>query len=186
MSATTRQLSVVDLETIPDDGYRYELIEGALTVSPAPSRAHQTILQELSFRLHSWVRGGRIGRVFTAPVDVRFSAIDQVQPDLLVLLGDNLTNYRGNTVLGAPDLVVEIISPSSRRHDSVSKFALYAAHGVKEYWLADADQRWLRFYTLRDGVYEEILPVAGQLASIVLPGFTVDIELLFATLDEEF
>ena len=111
--------------------------------------------------------------------------LDQVQPDLVVLLNATLHAYRGNTVFAPPDMVVEAISPSSRRHDAERKFALYAEHGVRECWLADPERRTLRAYVLRHGAYEEIAPVDGRLPSIVIPGLSVDIARLFASLDED-
>lgn len=185
MSATVKLLTVDDLKTFPDDGNRYEIVEGALFVSPAPSRAHQTILQELLLLIQGVLSASRLGQAFFAPVDVRFTDFDQVQPDLVVLLNATLYAFRGNTVFAPPDMVVEAISPSSRLHDAERKFALYAEHGVRECWLADPERRTSRAYVLRQGAYEEIAPVDGRLTSIVIPGLSVDIARLFASLDED-
>lgn len=183
MTALGRLLTVDDLETFPSDGKRYEVIGGELIVSPAPSQRHQLLQLEIAALLRDHVRPHRLGRAYTAPVDVRFTAIDQVQPDVVVLLKERRHIYTANVMHGPPDLAVEIISPSSRQTDPTVKYRLYEQHGVKEYWLVDPEARTLRLFALRDGRYVESQPKAGTLHSEVLPGLTVDLAALFAELD---
>ena len=183
MSLLTRPLTVDDLDQFPDDGKRREIIEGELYVSPAPSRAHQTFSSELHNLFHQTVVVTGWGRVYSAPVDVRFSAEDQVQPDLLVIRRDRLDMYRGNTVFGPPDIVVEILSPSNRAYDLVTKARLYAAANVPELWIADPDEPGLRISALSDGQYHPVEPAAdGTLRSTVVPGLVVALTDLFASL----
>jgi Uma2 family endonuclease len=124
-----------------------------------------------------------LGQVLFAPVDVRFSDRDQVQPDLLFIRGERLDIYQGHTVQGAPDLVVEIVSPSDRSFDEVRKRALYEANGVPEYWIVDPKARTLRLLVLTEGRYVEAAPRDGRLRSTVLPDLVVDPAALFAGLD---
>lgn len=183
MTAFGRLLTVDDLETFPNDGKRYEIVGGELIASPAPSEHHQLLVGELLVLLHGHVRGRRLGRVYPAPVDVRLSAIDQVQPDIVVLLNERRHIYTANVMHGPPDLAAEIVSPSSRVTDPTVKFRLYEQHGVREYWLVDPDARTFRFFVLREGRYEETQMEGGVLHSALLPGLAVDTAGLFAELD---
>ena len=116
-------------------------------------------------------------------MDVRLSPHDVVQPDLLFIRRERLHLYQASGVVdGPPDLVVEILSPSSRSIDLIRKPALYARGGVPEYWQADPDRRTLRIFVLRHGLYDEVLPENGPLRSTVLPGSVIDPTALFANL----
>ncbi|MGH2531124.1 MAG: Uma2 family endonuclease [Thermomicrobiales bacterium] len=121
--------------------------------------------------------------MYYAPVDVRFADDTQVQPDLLVIRNERRHIYQGNTVHGAPDIVVEIISPSNPAYDQVAKRRLYEAAGVLEYWMADPGARTFRMLALRNGPYVPVEPIAGVFHATVVPGLTVDPLALFAALD---
>jgi Uma2 family endonuclease len=178
-------LTYQDLEDFPDDGKRREIVGGKLYVSAAPLRKHQKLSGRLHILVHNQIEAAGLGEVYYAPVDVRFPNGDQVQPDLLVLLNRSLDRYRGNTVFGPPDNVVEILSPSSVSYDRVEKAELYAAQGVLEYWLADADRPELVILALRDGAYVQIQPEPdGRLRSTVVPDLIVDPARLFAGLGD--
>ncbi len=185
MSTSTHLLTYDDLCRIPDDGKRYEIIGGELLVSPSPVRAHQELLSFLHLVVGNYVRQHHLGRLYFAPVDVRLSPRDVVQPDLLFIRHDRLDIYhaRGD-VQGPPDLVVEIVSPSSVETDPGRKFDLYAASGVSEYWLADPATRRFQLFVLREGRYTESAPVAGRLHSTVIAGLVLDPAELFAGIDQ--
>jgi Uma2 family endonuclease len=158
-------------------------------VAAAPAREHQRLLGRLHVLLHEAVEEPGLGEVSMAPVDVRFSERDQVQPDLLVLLNDNLGRYRGNTVFGPPDLVVKIASPSTRRYDDVEKAHLFAANGVPESWQPvpptpeHPTGGSFRIQILRSGLYVPVAPDDdGRLHSTVVPGLTVAPSALLAGL----
>jgi Uma2 family endonuclease len=185
MSTLHRLYTVDDLETFPDDGLRYEIIGGELIVSPSPSKRHQRMEMRLSYLLVDQVELRGIGWVYSSPVDVRFSPSDQVQPDLLVLLAEHDEMYRGNTIHGAPDLVIEIVSPGSQNRDREVKFGLYERNGVPEYWLADPMAGTIRQYALRAGRYEEVAQEGGLLRSTAIPGLVIDVPALSAVLDTE-
>jgi len=119
MSYQIPLLTAGDLDQFPDDGKRREIIAGELYVTPAPAKPHQQLAGHLYVVPYNAVVLNELGEVYFAPVDVRFSESDQVLPDLVVLLHERRGIYRGNTVYGAPDIVVEILSPSNRSVDLV-------------------------------------------------------------------
>ncbi len=183
MSLQTRPLTADELDQFPNDGERREIIEGELYVTAGPAKKHQRLLGRLHVAFYEAVEVPRLGEVYMSPVDVRFSDGDQVQPDLIVLLGERVNIYQGHIVFGPPDLIVEILSPSNRSYDEVEKARLYAANGVPEYWIADPDAPALRPQALVEGRYVPIEPDAdGRFRSIVVPGLILDPARLFAGL----
>ncbi len=176
-------LTYDDLIAMPADGQRYELINGEVCVSPAPHRLHQKVSFRLTLQVGSHVEPLALGELYYAPVDVRLSPHDIVQPDLIFLLRDRLHLYRGSVVEGPPDIVVEILSPSTRQTDLVRKAALYARAGVPEYWQLDLEARTLRILALHEGQYREVAPDdEGRLRSIILPDLLIDLQALFGDL----
>src|SRR5918993_721166 len=125
-----------DLVSLPDDGRRYEIIEGELYEMPAPSWDHAVTIMNLILLLAPVVQALG-GRVLTAPLDVFFEGADPVQPDIVVLLPESAAIGAGRGVEGAPDLLIEVLSPTNRGHDLLTKRALYARAGVREYWIVD-------------------------------------------------
>lgn len=185
VAAIERPLTYEDLEGFPEDGKRREVVGGKLYVSPAPLKKHQRLSKRLVVVFHEQVERPGRAEVFHAPVDVRLPNGDQVQPDLIVLLLDHLDRYKRNTVIGPPDIVVEIFSPSSFSYDKTEKAALYAALGVPAYWQADPDTPELRILELRGGNYVPVPPDAdGRLRSRLVPDLVVDPVALFAGLDD--
>ncbi|MDP9370400.1 MAG: Uma2 family endonuclease [Chloroflexota bacterium] len=178
-----RAMTYSDLEQLPEDiSQRHEIISGELFVSPSPDLYHQRV----SGRLHAWLfdhvtkRG--LGEVFSAPTDVKLSEYNVVVPDIaFVSRGRAGITANGQVIDGAPDLVVEIVSPSTRRRDLTHKFALYATAGVQEYWLVDLIAQKLQALTLIDGLYQPI-PGDGVPRSRILPDLTIDLDDLFAGL----
>jgi Uma2 family endonuclease len=125
-----------DLLRIPENGKRYEVIEGTLYEMTGTSWAHGTVVANLIALLLPLVRSlGGIWR--TAPIDVFFAGADPVQPDIFVLLPDGNAEPSERGVEGAPDLIVEVLSPSNRAHDLLTKRGLYERAGVREYWMVD-------------------------------------------------
>lgn len=183
LTSNPRPFTYDDLIAMPTDGQRYELIDGDVCVSPAPHRVHQELVGRTFLLLHSEGAAKGLGKVYMAPVDVRLSPHDIVQPDLIFLLRDRLHLYRGSVVEGPPDIVVEILSPSTRQTDLVRKAALYARAGVPEYWQLDLEARTLRILALHEGQYREVAPDAeGRLRSIILPDLLIDLRVLFGDL----
>jgi Uma2 family endonuclease len=183
MSIATRRYTYQDLLNTPDDGKRYEIIDGELYVSAAPAKPHFWLSSLWFSWLAGHVRDRDLGMVFHAPVDVRFDEENTVEPDLLFIRKERLQIVKHNFVDAAPDLLVEIESPSTRRIDRGKKFELYRTFGVPEYWVANPDKRNLRVYVLSAaGAYERVQPVAGRLRSTVLPDLVIDLSEVFGGL----
>ncbi len=135
------------LESLPDDGQRYEIIDGELFVTPAPARSHQLVLAALFSRLEAYLRASTVGRLLFAPVDVRRGPKRNVQPDLLAVRLDALRANEGPFDFSDVLLVVEALSPTTARADWHVKRPLYQSVGIPQYWLVDIDarsiHRWL-------------------------------------------
>jgi Uma2 family endonuclease len=144
-------------------------------MSPAPSPEHQEISAEFGFLILGFVKRKKSGKVLFAPMDVKLSASQVVQPDILFISNPHLKIITKKCVEGVPDLVVEIISPSSHYRDTVEKKALYERFGVKEYWLIDPANRVMEVFSLQNGKYALHAFVAeeGQASSALLEGFEV-------------
>lgn len=171
-----------DYLLFPDDGRRHELIGGEHYVTPAPTTVHQRFLGNLYSVLRQYVLDHQWGEVFFAPVDIILSNRDVVQPDLLFLSRERLGRLGRENVKGAPDLVVEVVSESSRYQDKKLKKNLYASHDVREYWLADPELQILEVYRrdeanqlVKVGEYED----GGELTSLLFPDLRVDLNALW-------
>ncbi len=183
MSLLNRPLTYDDLLQMPDDGNRYELIDGELYVSPPSSPRHQRLAYRLVRLLGDQVDPNAIGEIYFAPLIVKLSDRRVVQPDLLFINRERLSIVTADGIEGPPDLVVEILSPSTRVTDEVLKGKLYADAGVPEYWLADPSEASLRIFVLIDGDYQEVPHEGGSVRSYALPGLMIDVAALFCDLD---
>lgn len=150
-------LSEDDLADVPDDGRRYELVNGTLVVTPAPNVRHQTCVTAIWLLLHSARTAGH--RVFVAPLDVRLSDTTVLQPDVFVARASDLTEAR---LEAAPLLAVEVLSPSTRLVDLGTKRLVFEAAGVPAYWLVDPEVPRLTVLELDGGRYAERASVAGD------------------------
>jgi Uma2 family endonuclease len=165
---------------LPDDGRRYEILEGELHVNPAPTTIHQTISKRLQLELMLQLERTGKGVLFNAPVDVIFSDATVAQPDLLVMAPArrNLISERG--IEGPPDLIVEILSPRTERTDREIKFRLYASAGVREYWIVDARARRVEVFSLEPTGYGEPTSYRpGTQARSAIFEFAVSVDALF-------
>ncbi len=174
------KLTYADYRETSDDE-RYELLDGELSMTPAPNIAHQHVGMKLGTRLDTFVEEGDRGMVFSAPTDVALSDTDIVQPDLLFISREREHILTRANIRGAPDLIVEIRSDSTAERDGTLKRALYAEHGVQEYWLADPEAMTITVLLLgEDGFAEVATYQKGQtLTSPTLPGFSVNLDELF-------
>lgn len=171
-----------DYKLLPEDR-RCELIEGDLLMTPAPSFRHQTILTRLLVRVWSFVEAGGLGRVVPAPTDVILSQANVVQPDLLYVSKERLGIVEPNGgVGGAPDLVVEILSPSTSRRDLLTKRKLYADYGVREYWVVDPDAHTVEVLAQAPSGLEtwQLFSAGSTVLSPLLPGLSIATDELFA------
>ncbi len=185
MIVTLRPLTYDDLQGMPDDGNRREVLEGELIVNPAPRRDHQETVANLDWILQRFLRASGSGRVYTYPVDLCLGRHDIVQPDLVVIGDARLDIYSPEGIIDEPpDIVVEILSPSTRGIDLVRKMALYARSGVPEYWVADPERRILVINRLQGEDFVAVEPDSdGRIASPTLPGLRVDPAEVFFGLD---
>lgn len=168
-------LTYEDYCALPDDGRRYEILEGELFVTPSPSRAHQRFAMNLAVILHPYVRERRMGEVFIAPFDVILEKTTVVVPDLSFVGQERLSVVTDRGVEGAPDLIIEILSPGTARRDRVEKAQLYARHGVRHYWLVDPDGRTLEAFELVEGRYRRTAHHEGDetFGPSLFPGLTI-------------
>jgi len=174
-----------DLFALPDDGKRYEIIEGELYEMPAPGSAHAlAIMNLLQMLFPSVAKFG--GQLLTAPLDVFFAGANPVQPDILVILPGSLARVVPRGVEGPPDLLIEVISPSNRVHDVFTKRALYARAGIREYWIVDPEARTLDILTLDRDAFHLAVKAAGSEMPIspLLGQLSVAVDDLFPTFSE--
>ena len=183
MSTATRLTTYDDLAAMPDDGKRYELIEGVLVELTSPLRVHALLARWLFRLLDREASTKGLGEVYFAPVDVVLSPTNVLQPDLLFIAKDRLHIFNRAYVEEPPDLVVEILSPSTGARDRTIKAELYARFGVREYWMVDPETRGLTILVLGAAGYAPS-PMAGDVVrSTVLPGLAVNVRDLFAAID---
>jgi len=178
------KLTYDDFVLFPDDGKRHELIDGEHYVTPSPNPRHQAILGNLHLAIATFLEGQPLGRVYLSPLDVVFSDIDVVEPDLLFLSVE-----RGKAVLtrtnvrGTPELVIEIGSPSTRKRDETIKRRLYERAGVSEYWFVDPDLETVRVYRLEGHVFARPLELSRErdetLTTPLLPGLELPLARIF-------
>lgn len=179
-SASTIKFTYQDYRNAPEDK-RYELLDGDLVVTPAPREIHQRASLNLTILLGQSVKNSGIGHVYAAPFDVVLSDTDVVQPDLLFISNERAPIITEENVQGAPDLVVEILSPSTAERDQTFKRSLYARHGVREYWLVDTDAKTVTVLLL-DAQQYAVVGVCGEgqtLDSPTLKGFTINPDEIF-------
>ncbi|MCA1824619.1 MAG: Uma2 family endonuclease [Frankia sp.] len=165
-----RPLTRADLELMPDDGHRYELLDGVLLVTPAPTPTHQRVAFELAVLLREACP--RHLEVFIAPLAVALADDTELQPDVLVARRADLAQWG---LPGPPLLAVEVLSPSTRRFDLMSKRSRFEAAGAPSYWVVDPDGPSIRAWDLRDGRYVEISYVERDAAFEATAPFAVTV-----------
>jgi Uma2 family endonuclease len=177
------KLTYDDFVHFPDDGRRHELIDGEHYVTPSPNRKHQSVAGSLHALLWNHLRGNPIGEVFIAPFDVVLSNFDVVEPDILYVSHARRNVLTEANVRGAPDLVVEVGSPSTRRWDEREKHRLYERSNVAEYWVVDPDLDLIKVYRLEDGRYVLVQELSGEredvLTTPLLPGLEIPLAVVF-------
>ena len=169
------RLTYEDYCLLPNDGKRYEIIDGELFVTPSPLRRHQKGLANLLYYLTDFVKKHDLGEVYPAPFDVVFSQYDVVEPDILYVSKARASVITEKNVQGAPDLAVEILSESTSKIDRTTKLKLYARYRVEEYWVIDPVVLSAEIYRLAPGGYELAaqLNSSQSLTSPLFPGFTL-------------
>jgi Uma2 family endonuclease len=182
-SASSRvKLTYDDYVLFPEDGQRHELIDGEHFVTPAPNLRHQQISMRILRPIDNWLGQERIGQIFYAPLDVILSNHDVVQPDLLYV-SNGRKGILGQWVHGAPDLVVEIGSPSTRQRDETIKRRLYERDNVTEYWIVDPEIDVIRVYRRAGDRFAKPIELSREngdvLTTPLFPGLEIPLASVF-------
>src|SRR5260370_10364134 len=170
-----------DYAALPDDGYRYEIVNGVLVMTPAPSPEHQAISVRIAYYLFPHIDLMGIGKLFTAPIDVELGPKNVFQPDLVVVLNAHLDRVAEKKIIGAPDLVVEVASPSTAAYDRLTKYEKYAHAGIREYWMVKPKSRSVELVLLQGSEYRSLRIFRGEhaLPSRIVPNLSVSVEPFF-------
>lgn len=162
---------------LPEDGKQYEVIDGELFMTPAPKPKHQEIVLRIAEELSRFVRQSDWGKVFIAPIDVLLEPHTVLQPDVLFIRKERLAIVKEEVIEGAPDLVAEVLSPSTFYKDLRKKMWAYSEFGVQEYWIVDPETRSIESYTRRDQKLQlaQKFSPGESFESALLPGFQLAI-----------
>jgi Uma2 family endonuclease len=180
---TSTRLTYEDYLELPNDGKRYEIIEGELFVNPSPFTRHQRIVGRFFAALDRYFEQNGGGEAFVAPLDVVLTDDSIVQPDVIVVTAVRSACVGEKNINGAPDIVIEVISDGSRRSDEIVKRKLYERHGINEYWIADPAIDVVKIYRRSGDVFIRAAEISaetgGELTSPLLPGFALDVNVIF-------
>jgi Uma2 family endonuclease len=183
MAATAMPLLTVEnYRLLPETGPRFQLIEGELYMAPAPNRYHQDISRNLEYIFLEYLEEHPIGKLYHAPFDVYLDETNVFQPDILFVSGERLSILSEAGAEGAPDFVVEILSPKTARLDLENKRVQYAQHGVDELWIIDPNAKTVaihRFSEKTDGPVS-IVSEGESITTRHFPGLEVDTRKVFA------
>ncbi len=170
-----------DYTKLPDDGNRYEILNGVLLLMPSPKDPHQNAVGEIFSHLRTYIKLAGLGKVRMAPLDVKLGPKNVFQPDVLVVLNEHLERLTEDGVMGAPDLTVEVLSPSTALEDRVDKHREYALAGVPEYWIVSTERHLVEVFTLEGREYRSLGIFSGKdmLPSRVVSNFPVRVEQFF-------
>ncbi|HEX5316486.1 MAG TPA: Uma2 family endonuclease [Candidatus Kapabacteria bacterium] len=174
--------TAADYAKLPDGKERYELIDGELIMVPAPTFEHQDISGFLHGKLEALVRPRKLGKVVSAPTDVHATEHDVYQPDILFIRRNNLGIVKEGAIYGAPDLIIEILSPSTGYYDLKHKKDVYQQIGVQEYWIVDPMDKTVECFLNSPRGYETFFlgKKNGTAQSSLLPEFSIDLGELFS------
>jgi Uma2 family endonuclease len=153
MTSVKVVLTYEDYAALPNDGKRYEILDGELSVTAAPGRTHQRVILRLAAALDAHVTAHDLGEIYIAPFDVILADTTVVQPDIIFVARDRLAIFSQRGADGAPTLVIEVLSPSTTRNDRTTKLQLYARYSVAYYWIVDPERRVIEVYRPTAGAY---------------------------------
>jgi Uma2 family endonuclease len=175
-----KKATYADYAKLPE-GANYQLIDGEIIEMPSPTVPHQTVVKNLAFEFEKFVREKKNGRILFAPMDVYFDDDNTFQPDVLFISNKRKKIISGKFIDGAPDLVVEVLSPGTAYYDLKKKKHGYEKFGVKEYWIIDVDEQTIEVYENKSSGFKLLCRVEknGQIVSHVLVGLNLDAQLLF-------
>jgi Uma2 family endonuclease len=181
---TAKRLEVFTYEDylqLPDDGKRYEIIDGELYMVPAPTTDHQSTVGNLFGTIWYFLQHNPIGKVFPAPTDVIFSEINVLQPDIVFVSKEKFDILTRENIQGAPDLVIEVLSPGTEHRDRTEKLATYAQFGVLEYWMVSEEGETVEVWRRKGNklMFHALLDRAQTLTTPLLPGLEIPLERIF-------
>lgn len=178
---TAKKLTYADYYAMTPEGAGYQLLDGELIEMASPTVRHQRATRNIGRSLDPFVVDNDLGEILYAPMDVVLTDNDTFQPDILFVSTERSHILTDANVQGGPDLVVEILSPSTAQHDLGYKMELYAQHDVKEYWIGDCEAATIRVLLLTDGAFATagVYGTGDTLTSPTLPGFSLDIDDVF-------
>ena len=183
-SSVAEKIKVADfLEMEVEPGFIYELIDGEIVKKSAPSPKHQKASGKLFRVLSAFVEQKQLGEVLYAPLDVFLGEYNSLQPDLLFVAKAREEIITDNGVEGAPDLIIEILSPSTMKNDRGDKMKIYRQHQVREYWIVDPKNQSIEVYQLQNNEYDlaSFAVEEGEITSQVLEGFSLNVKGLFGS-----
>jgi len=183
MSQAATKMTYEQYCLLPNDGKQYEVIDGELFMTPAPRPRHQRIVLELAKKLSDFVVANKLGEVFISPIDVLLDRHTIVQPDVLFISSARLSIVREDAIEGAPDLAVEVLSPSTFYKDLRKKMTAYAQFGVQEYWIVDPETSTVETYVRRGEKLELARKFSSgeSVESVRLPGWRLAVSDLFGS-----
>lgn len=180
MATATRQWTVEEVWNLPDDGNRYEVIDGELFVTPSPRSVHQDAVFELGSALREYLRRVRVGRAYVSPADIRYGPRTMVQPDVFVTPMLEGRRPRSWNEMRHLLLVAEVLSPSTARSDRTVKRKLYQREGIPEYWIVDVNARLIERWTPADDRPEILTDVIRWQPNPAQPAFELNLDQYFA------
>ena len=181
---TPKNLDVFTYEDylqLPDNGKRYEIIAGELYMSPAPNLGHQRTVGRFHLAIGNYLEKNQIGEVFTAPTDIILSDIDIFQPDIVFVSKEKFDRLTRENVQGAPDLVIEVLSPYTEKRDRTAKLKAYSKYGVLEYLMAGEENETLEAWRRKGKklVFYALLDKTHTFTTPLLPGLEIPLKKIF-------
>ncbi len=178
--AEKKQATYADYLNTPEGG-KFQLIAGEIIEMTSPSLYHQEVLLNLVSEFRNFLLKNKIGKVFVAPSDVYFSETEVYQPDIIILLNESFSKMKENKIEGAPDLVVEVLSPSTAYYDLKHKKSIYEKHGVREYWVVDPIDKTVEIFENQNGKFHSTgeLSKTDTAKSLLLTTLEIELENIF-------
>jgi Uma2 family endonuclease len=176
---TSTKLTYEDFLVLPNDGRRHEILDGEHYVNPSPNTKHQMSSMRLVLALGDFVYAHSLGQVFHAPYDVVLSEHDILEPDLIFVSAARRAIITDANIQGAPDLVVEILSPGNHSYDERVKYHAYERFGVGEYWIVDPEAKTVTIYRREGGKFVRT-QTGDAITTPLLPGLALEVRAIFA------
>jgi Uma2 family endonuclease len=170
-----------DYLLLTDSDKRYEILDGDLLMSPSPTAIHQILLLKMAKLLSTFVEQNKFGQIFIVPFDVVLSDYEVIQPDIIFVSAENSHIIKPTHIQGSPDLLIEILSPSSVQRDRIIKRKIYSRNGVKEYWLINPEQKTIQQFQLQKKAFTLIKEFGAKesLSSSFFPELVIQLENIF-------